>query len=67
MRQSASRILPFGISDAEVWGNFCARVGHVSYDLMIAATAHVVGATVVTCNGRHYDRTGVALVELPVT
>ena len=50
----ADRVMPFGSAEAVLWGRLCASVGHVSVDLMIAATAKTRGLTVVTRNLRHY-------------
>ena len=50
----ADRVLPFEAAEAALWGRFCAAIGHVSVDLMIAATAKSRGLTVVTRNLRHY-------------
>lgn len=60
----ADRILPFGIEDARVWGRLSARIGHGGTDLMIAATALVHGATVVTRDVADFEPTG-ARVEDP--
>jgi toxin FitB len=60
----ADRILPFGMAEAKVWGQLCGRLGYESADLMIAATAIVRGATVVTRNERDFLRTGV-VVNVP--
>lgn len=46
-----------------LWGRLCAAVGHVSVDLMIAATAKGRGLTVVTRNGRHYAGTDVPTLD----
>lgn len=55
----AERVLPFGPAEAALWGRLCVAVGHVSVDLMIAATARQRGLTVVTRNLRHYAGTDV--------
>lgn len=60
----ADRILPFGAEDAPVWGRLSADLGHDGADLMIAATALVHGATVVTGNAEHFRPTGVKVVDL---
>lgn len=57
----ADRILPFGAEDARVWGALSARIGHTGADLMIAASALVHGATVVTGNVDDFAPTGCAL------
>ena len=59
----AERVLPFGPAEAVLWGRLCAAVGHVSIDLMIAATAKERGLTVVTRNLRHYAGTDVSTLD----
>lgn len=59
----ADRVLPFGAAEAALWGRLCASVGHVSIDLMIAATARSRGLTVVTRNLRHYAGTDVPTLD----
>jgi predicted nucleic acid-binding protein len=59
----AERVLPFGPAEAVLWGRLCAAVGHVSVDLMIAATAKERGLTVVTRNLRHYIGTNVPTID----
>lgn len=59
----ADRVLPFGAAEAVEWGRLSARLGHRSADLMIAATARVGGLTVVTRNTRHFELTGVAVLD----
>lgn len=59
----ADRILPFGAEDARIWGRLSADLGHDGADLMIAATALVHGATVVTGNAEHFRPTGVKVVN----
>ena len=59
----ADRVLPFGPTEADLWGRLSARLGHGSPDLMIAATALVHGLTVVTRNLRHHAPTGVAVLD----
>ena len=59
----ADRVLPFGAAEAALWGRLCATVGHVSIDLMIAATARSRGLTVVTRNLRHYAGTEVPTLD----
>lgn len=44
----ADRLLPFGADEARIWGALSARLGHNGADLLIAATALVRNATVVT-------------------
>lgn len=57
----ADRILPFGATEARVWGRLSAEIGHRGADLMIAATALTRGATVVTGNAADFVATGVRL------
>lgn len=59
----ADRILPFDAAAARVWGRLSARLGHPGADLMIAATAIVHGATVVTGNVDDFAPTGVPVVN----
>jgi toxin FitB len=63
-RLFADRLLPFGAAEARVWGRLAQDIGHGGADLMIAATALVRGATVVTGNVADFAPTGVA-VENP--
>lgn len=60
----ADRVLPFGTTEARIWGQLSARLGHDGADLMIAATALARGAVVVTENVSDFAPTGVA-VENP--
>ena len=60
----ADRILAFGAAEARMWGRLSARLGNTSADLLIAATAIVAGATVVTENASDFLPTGVP-VENP--
>ncbi|OYU17027.1 MAG: VapC toxin family PIN domain ribonuclease [Rhodobacteraceae bacterium PARR1] len=57
----SDRILPFGPSDARLWGALSHRIGHSGADLMIAATALARGATVVTGNVDDFKPTGVRI------
>ena len=57
----ADRILPFGATEARVWGRLSAEIGHPGADLMIAATALTHGATVVSGNAADFVATGVRL------
>lgn len=57
----SDRILPFTATDARVWGQLSARLGHPGADLMIAASGIARGATVVTGNTADFEPTGVAL------
>ncbi len=57
------RILPVDAAVARRWGQLSAGIGHHGADLMIAATALEHGLKVVTRNVRHFDPTGVAVVN----
>lgn len=59
----ADRILAFDSAAARVWGRLSAELGHPGADLMIAATALVHGATVVTGNVNDFAPTGVAVLD----
>jgi predicted nucleic acid-binding protein len=57
------RILPVDVALARRWGQLSATVGHDGADLLIAATALEHGLTVVTRNMRHFEPTGVAVLN----
>ena len=59
----ADAILPFDEEIAQIWGRL--RVPHAEHplDKQIAATALMYGLTVVTRNVRHYEPTGVAVLN----
>ncbi len=57
------RILPVHLPSARRWGRLSAALGHESADLLIAATALEHGLTVVTRNVRHFEPTGVSLLN----
>jgi predicted nucleic acid-binding protein len=57
------RILPVDTRIARRWGTLSARVGNNGADLLIAATALEHGLTVVTRNVRHFQATGVDLID----
>jgi toxin FitB len=59
----ADRLVSFGAEEARLWGRLSAELGHDGADLLIAATALVRGWTVVTGNRRHFEPTGVALLD----
>jgi predicted nucleic acid-binding protein len=61
VRLFSDRLLPFGAEEARVWGRLSQEIGHGGADLMIAATALVRGATVVTGNVDDFRPTGVAI------
>ena len=58
------RILPVDAATARRWGQLSAVLGNDSADLLIAATALEHGLTVVTRNARHFEPTGVHIVNL---
>ena len=62
----AGRLLPVDAQTAMVWGQLAARIGNRENDLLIAATAQVHGLTVVTRNTRHFEPTGVPVID-PMT
>ena len=57
------RIIPVDVATARRWGRLSATLGHNSVDLLIAATALEHGLTVVTRNVRHFEPTGVPVVN----
>ena len=57
------RILPFDIQSAQRWGRLSASLGHQDPDLIIAATALERDLTVVTRNVRHFQPTGVRILN----
>ena len=57
------RILPIDREVAELWGRFRVSDASNSSDKLIAATALVNGLTVATRNVRHFERTGVPLLN----
>ena len=63
LRAFGERILPLSVNVARRWGRLAAQIGNKELDLAIAATALEHGLTVVTGNTRHFERTGVALLD----
>ena len=57
------RILAFDLPTARRWGRLCGALGHEGADLLIAATAIEHGLTVVTRNVRHFEPTGVRVLD----
>ena len=57
------RILPVDAATARRWGQLSAALGNDSADLLIAATALEHGLTVVTRNVRHFEPTGVPVLD----
>lgn len=58
-----NRILSFDLGSSRRWGQLSAAIGNQSADLQIAATALEHGLTVVTRNVRHYESTGVPVLD----
>ena len=63
LRNYGDRILPVTADVARHWGTLSAQVGHDGADVIIAATAHHHGLTVVTRNERHFDQLGVPVIN----
>jgi predicted nucleic acid-binding protein len=63
LRHYATRILTIDLSVARRWGRLADAHGHAGADLLIAATAIEHGLAVVTRNVRHFEGTGVPLVN----
>ena len=57
------RILPVTLPVARRWGRLSATLGHGGADLLIAATALEHGLMVVTRNARHFEPTGVQVLN----
>ena len=57
------RILAVNLPSARRWGRLSGALGHEGADLLIAATAHEHGLTVVTRNVRHFEPTGVPVLD----
>ena len=56
-------VLPVHLPTARIWGRLSASIGNTSPDLFIAATALEHDLIVVTRNVRHFEPTGVRLVN----
>jgi predicted nucleic acid-binding protein len=63
LRAFGERILPLTVNIARRWGRLSAQIGNTELDLAIAATALEHGLTVVTGNTKHFERTGVNLLN----
>lgn len=59
----ADRIIGVDPAAARLWGRMSGDIGHFNVDLLIAATALVHGLTVVTRNVRHFEPTGVRVLN----
>ena len=57
------RILAVDLAAARRWGRLSHLIGHEGADLLIAATALEHGLTVVTRNVRHFEPTGVPVLD----
>jgi predicted nucleic acid-binding protein len=62
-RDYADAILPFDEEIAQIWGRLRVPHSENPLDKQIAATALIYGLTVVTRNVRHYEPTGVAVLN----
>ena len=56
-------ILGVNMAIARRWGQLSARIGNDSADLLVAATALEHGLAVVTRNVRHFQPTGVDVID----
>ena len=63
LRLYGDRLLPLDVGVARGWGLLSAEIGHHGADRLIAATALERGLTVVTRNLRHFEPTGVAIIN----
>jgi toxin FitB len=63
VRRFQERMLGVDAAISRRWGRLAAELGHAGADLLIAATALERGFTVGTRNVRHFERTGVALIN----
>ena len=59
----SSRVLMFDESSARRWGRLHAELGYTNSDLLIAAIALERSLTVVTRNVRHFEPTGVRVLN----
>ncbi len=59
----ADRILPVDVAAARRWGRLSADIGNREVDLLIAATALEHGLIVVTRNVRHFQPSGVTVLN----
>ncbi|WP_419950667.1 type II toxin-antitoxin system VapC family toxin [Candidatus Palauibacter sp.] len=57
------RLIGIDAATARRWGQLSASIGHGGSDLLIAATALEHGLTVVTRNVRHFEPTGVRVLD----
>ena len=61
--QFAHCILPVTPAIANLWGRLCVQTGNKGIDNLIAATALFHNLTVVTRNVKHFEPTGVRVVD----
>ena len=59
----SAQILPFSTSVARRWGRLCGELGRSDADMMIAATALEHGLIISTRNIKHFEPTGVSVVN----
>lgn len=62
-RKFGTRTLPVTADIARLWGKLSHQLGNKSADLLIAATALTYGLTVATRNVRHFQPTGVPVIN----
>ena len=63
IRLYGDRILPVDLPAARRWGRLSQALGRQDADLLIAASALERGLTVVTRNVRHFEPTGVSVLD----
>lgn len=63
LRRYGDHVLVVDTSIARRWGLLSAKLGYDGADLLIAATAMEHGLTVVTRNTRHFEPTGVPVID----
>lgn len=61
--QFAHCILPVTTEIAKLWGRLCVQTGNKGIDNLIAATALCHNLTIVTRNVKHFEPTGVRIVD----
>lgn len=61
--QFAHCILPVTPVIAKLWGSLCVQTGNKGIDNLIAATALCHNLTIVTRNTKHFQPTGVRIVD----
>jgi predicted nucleic acid-binding protein len=63
LRAFGERVLPVTVGVVRRWARLAAQIGNKELDLAIAATALEHGLTVVTGNPKHFQPTGVSLLD----